>query len=106
MNIPDFKLPLKPGRTSTEFWLIIVTGLLTTGLSALSIMDVTWGAGALIVMTLAYNQSRTKLKVIQADAEAHAVKSAVDVEAAKAMASTEVPPPPAMSSSSLADLQR
>lgn len=95
MQTPDFKLPLKAGHSSTEFWLIIITGLLTTGLSALSILDVTWGAGALIVLTLAYNQSRTKLKVIQAEAEAHAVKSATDVEAAKAMASTEVSPPPA-----------
>lgn len=92
MNIPDFKLPLKPGRTSSEFWLIILTGLLTTSLSALSVLDVTWGSGALVVLTLAYNQSRTKLKVIQA--EAHAVKSAVDVDAAKAMATTEAPPPP------------
>lgn len=95
MQTPDFKLSLKPGRTSTEFWLIIITGLLTTSLSALSIMDVTWGAGAMVVLTFAYNQSRTKLKVIQAEAEAHAVKSAVDVEAAKAMATTEASPPPA-----------
>ena len=95
MNTPSFKLPLKAGRTSSEFWLIILTGLLTTSLSALSILDVTWGAGALIVLTLAYNQSRTKLKVIQAEAEAHTVKSATDVEAAKAMASSEVTPPPA-----------
>lgn len=92
MQTPDFKLPLKAGRTSTEFWLIIITGLLTTGLSALSVLDVTWGAGALVVMTLAYNQSRTKLKVIQAKAEAHAVKSATDVETAKPKAATEPPP--------------
>jgi hypothetical protein len=88
----DFKLPLKDGRTSTEFWLIIITGLLTTGLSALSILEVNWGAGALVVLTLAYNHSRTKLKTIQADAEAHAVKSATDVAAAKALANTETPP--------------
>ena len=75
MNIPSFKLPLKAGRTSSEFWLIILTGLLTTSLSALSILDVTWGAGALIVLTLAYNQSRTKLKVIQAEAEAATLKA-------------------------------
>ena len=92
MKTPDFKLPLKEGRTSTEFWLIILTGLLTTGLSALSILEVTWGAGALVVLTLAYNHSRTKLKVIQADAEAHAVKSATDVQAAKALANSEAPP--------------
>ena len=88
----DFKLPLKDGRTSTEFWLIIITGLLTTGLSALSILEVTWGAGALVVLTLAYNHSRTKLKTIQADAEAHAVRSAVAVETAKALSNTETPP--------------
>ena len=89
MKTPDFKLPLKEGRTSTEFWLIILTGLLTTGLSALSILEVTWGAGALVVLTLAYNHSRTKLKVIQADAEAAVVKSAAVIEANKTFASSQ-----------------
>lgn len=95
MNVPSFKLPLKPGRSSSEFWLIIITGLLTTSLSALSILDVTWGAGALIILTLAYNQSRTKLKVIQADAEAYTVKSAADTEEDKAAAAAKVITPKA-----------
>ncbi len=95
MNIPSFKLPLKPGRTSTEFWLTILGSLIAGLLSATSMLDVTWAAGAIVVMTVAYNHTRTKLKVIQAEAEAHALKSATDVEAAKAMASSEVSPPPA-----------
>lgn len=89
MNVPSFKLPLKAGRSSSEFWLIIITGLLTTSLSALSILDVTWGAGALIVLTLAYNHSRTQLKVIQADAESYALKSAADTEEDKAAAAAK-----------------
>lgn len=94
MKMPDFKLPLKPGRSSTEFWLIILTGLLTTSLSALSILDVAWSAGALVVLTLAYNQSRTKLKVIQADVEAHAAKTAIDMESGKIPSAAATPPSP------------
>ena len=63
-------IPLKPGHTTTEFWTIIVAGLSLTGLSLASILDVTWAAMAIAVLTLAYNGSLTKLTAIQAEAEA------------------------------------
>lgn len=76
MPAPDFKLPLKPGHTSTEFWLTIAAGLITTALSAVSMLDVTWAVGAITVLTLGYNASRSKLKTIQAEAEAATLKAA------------------------------
>lgn len=66
------KLPLKPGVTTTEFWTTIVAGLLLTALSAMTLLDAAWVAGAVIVLTLAYNGSRANLKKIQAEAESKA----------------------------------
>lgn len=63
------KIPLKPGVTTTEFWTTIVAGLLLTALSAMTLLDAAWVAGAVIVLTLAYNGSRANLKKIQAESE-------------------------------------
>lgn len=68
------KLPLKSGVTTTEFWTTIVAGLLLTALSTMTLLDASWVAGAVIVLTLAYNASRGNLKRIQAEAEAAHLK--------------------------------
>lgn len=64
------KLPLKPGHTTTEFWAVIIGGLLTTGIAAVSMLDVAWAAIAIAVMTIGYNYSRHQQKMIATKAEA------------------------------------
>lgn len=59
-------LPLKPGHTTTEFWLVIATGLLGTGLSAMSLLNVSWAFAAIAALTFGYNYGRARLKAAQA----------------------------------------
>lgn len=80
-----FELPLKPGHTTTEFWLVILTGLISTALAAISLLDVGWAVGAITVLTLAYTGTRSRLKQIQANAEAELVKSEIRIAEAEAM---------------------
>lgn len=54
--------PLKPGHTTTEFWLVVASGLISTALAACSLIDAAWAAGAVTILALAYNASRAKLK--------------------------------------------
>jgi hypothetical protein len=68
------KIPLKPGHTTTEFWTVIAAGLSLTGLSAFSLLDAQWAALGVTVLTMVYNGSRSKLKQIQAQAEASAAE--------------------------------
>ena len=58
MNLP----PLKPGVTTTEFWTVIVCGLLLTVQAALSLTTVAWAAGGVTLLGLLYNASRASLK--------------------------------------------
>lgn len=60
MKIPS--PPLKPGHSTTEFWLTVAAGLISTALAATSMIDATWAAGAVTVLALAYNAARAKLK--------------------------------------------
>ena len=75
------KLPLKPGHTTTEFWAVIIGGLLTTGIAAISLLDVAWAAMAIAGMTIAYNVSRQKVKTIQAQAEASIAITEAEIKA-------------------------
>lgn len=70
------KLPLKPGHSSTEFWLTVILGLLTTLISALGMLEVTWGATVLAALGITYTMGRNRLKKIQAEAEAEGLKEA------------------------------
>lgn len=67
-------LPLKPGRTTTEFWAIILTGLSLTGLASFALLDAEWVAGAMTLLTIIYNASRGQLKKQQAEAELEALR--------------------------------
>mgnify|MGYP003672371916 CR=1 FL=1 len=64
------KLPLKPGRSTTEFWAVIIGGLLTTGIAAVSMLDVAWAALAIAAMTIGYNYSRHQQKMVATRTEA------------------------------------
>lgn len=81
----EFELPLKPGHTTTEFWLVILTGLISTALAAISLLDVAWAVGAITLLTLAYTGTRSRLKHIQAQAEADLLKSDVRIAEAEAL---------------------
>jgi mannose/fructose/N-acetylgalactosamine-specific phosphotransferase system component IIC len=48
------KIPLKPGVSPKVFWLTLLSGLLVTALTTLPLIEVAWGAGALIGIGFAY----------------------------------------------------
>jgi O-antigen/teichoic acid export membrane protein len=54
--------PLKPGVTTTEFWTVILCGLLLTAQAALSMTTVAWAAGGVTLLGLIYTMQRGKLK--------------------------------------------
>lgn len=56
------KLPLKPGVTTTEFWTTVGAGLILTALSAMSLLEATWTAVAITLLTLTYNAARGRIK--------------------------------------------
>lgn len=68
------QIPLKPGVTTTEFWTVIVCGLLLTTQAALSLTTVAWAAGGVTILGLIYVSQRGKLKSIAAQAAADAMK--------------------------------
>lgn len=55
-------LPLKPGISTTEFWTVIICGLLLTAQAALSMTTVAWAAGGVTILSLIYVHQRGKLK--------------------------------------------
>lgn len=57
-------IPLKPGVTTTEFWTVIICGLLLTAQAALSLTTVAWAAGGVTLLSLLYVHQRGKLKSI------------------------------------------
>lgn len=81
----DFQIPLKSGHTTTEFWLVILTGLISTALAAISLLDVAWAVGAITLLTLAYTGTRSRLKQIQTSAEAEAFKTELRIAEAEAL---------------------
>jgi hypothetical protein len=90
---PLFNLPLKPGHTTTEFWIVILTGLLGTAMAALQLLSAPWVGGAFIVLALLYQQSRAKLKTIQAQTEAEGIKTDFRIQEAAELASLAAQPP-------------
>jgi hypothetical protein len=70
-------LPLKSGVTTSEFWLVILSGVLLTVQSAMSLVDAGWAMGGITLLGLAYTQLRGRLKSIHAQSAADALKSGV-----------------------------
>lgn len=56
------QIPLKPGVTTTEFWTVIICGLLLTAQAALSLTSVAWAAGGVTLLSFLYVHQRGKLK--------------------------------------------
>ncbi|MBE7497122.1 MAG: hypothetical protein HS117_19445 [Verrucomicrobiaceae bacterium] len=54
--------PLKPGVSTTEFWTVIICGLLLTAQAALSMTTISWAAGGVTLLSLLYVHQRGKLK--------------------------------------------
>lgn len=59
------KLPLKPGVTTTEFWTTIGAGLILTALSAMSLLEASYAAICITLLTLAYNSARSHIKQLE-----------------------------------------
>lgn len=54
--------PLKPGISTTEFWTVIIGGILLTAQAALSMTTLPWAAGGITLLGLIYVHQRGKLK--------------------------------------------
>ena len=70
MNPP----PLKNGVSTSEFWIVIISGMLLTAQSALSLLDVGWAMGGVTILGLVYTSIRGRLKGIQTQAAADQAK--------------------------------
>lgn len=68
------KIPLKPGVTTSEFWTVILCGLLLTAQTALNLTTVTWAAGGVSLLGFIYVLQRGRLKSIEAQSAADAQK--------------------------------
>ncbi len=79
------QIPLKPGVSSSEFWIVIVSGLLLTAQAALSLVNVAWAMGGVTVLGLLYTSIRGRLKTIHAQTAADALRAQIN----------STPPPPA-----------
>jgi len=77
-------IPLKNGVSTSEFWVVIISGLLLTAQAALSMVDVAWAMGGITLLGLAYTTLRGKLKTLHAQNAADLLKAQI-----------ENPPPPA-----------
>jgi dethiobiotin synthetase len=71
-------IPLKPGVQTSEFWTVVVSGLILTAMSALSLTTYAYAAVGVTVLGLVYNVMRGSLKNIQAQAEADRLKTEAD----------------------------
>lgn len=78
-------IPLKPGVSTSEFWIVIISGLLLTAQAGLSLMNVGWAMAGITVLGLVYTSMRGRLKGIQAQAAADQAKAQIN----------NTPPPPA-----------
>ena len=78
-------IPLKNGVTTSEFWIVIISGLVLTAQTAMSMIDVQWAMGGVTVLGLLYTSIRGRLKTIHAQAAADALKGQIS--------DTTVPPP-------------
>lgn len=66
--------PLKPGVSTSEFWIVVISGLLLTAQAALSMTSVAWAMGGVTVLGLLYTQIRGRLKSIVAQQAAEQLK--------------------------------
>lgn len=76
MNIPT--IPLKNGVTTSEFWIVIISGLLLTAQSAIGMLDVGWAMGGVTVLGLLYTSIRGRLKTIHAQTAAETLKAQIN----------------------------
>jgi len=70
-------IPLKDGVSSSEFWLVIVSGLLLTAQSAIGMLDAGWAMGGVTVLGLVYTSIRGRLKTIHAQSAAEVLKGQI-----------------------------
>lgn len=69
------QIQLKPGVSTSEFWIVVLSGLLLTAQAALSLTAYSWaGIGVLLLGSL-YTMQRGRLKSIQAKAEAAKIEA-------------------------------
>lgn len=78
-------IPLKPGVSTSEFWIVIISGLLLTAQAGLSLVNVGWAMGGVTILGLVYTSIRGRLKSIQAQTAADQAKAQIN----------NTPPPPA-----------
>jgi len=83
MNLPQ--IPLKPGISTSEFWIVIFCSSLLTLQTAFSMLSPGWAMGGVTVLGLVYASIRGKLKGIQTQAAADQAKAQIN----------NTPPPPA-----------
>ncbi len=70
--------PLKPGVTTSELWIVILSGLLLTAQTAFSLVDAAWAMGGITALGLFYTHLRGKLKSIHAQSAADALKAQIE----------------------------
>lgn len=70
-------IPLKPGVSTSEFWIVIISGLLLTAQAGLSLMNVGWAMGGVTILGLVYTSMRGRLKSIQAQTAADQAKAQI-----------------------------
>ncbi len=71
-------IPLKPGVSTSEFWIVIISGLLLTAQAALSLMNVGWAMMGITALGLAYTSMRGRLKSIQTQTAADQAKAQIN----------------------------
>ena len=54
--------PLKPGVSTTEFWTVIICGVLLTAQAALSMTTLAWAGGGTMLLGAIHVYQRGKLK--------------------------------------------
>lgn len=68
-------IPLKPGISTTEFWIVVISGLLLTAQTALTMLSPGWAMAGVTILGIAYTSIRGRLKSIQAQAAADQLKA-------------------------------
>ncbi|WP_395737463.1 hypothetical protein [Prosthecobacter sp.] len=72
------QITLKPGVSTSEFWIVVVSGLLLTAQAALSLVDVAWAMGGVTILGLVYTSIRGRLKSIHAQTAADQIKAQIN----------------------------
>ncbi len=69
------QLQLKPGVSTSEFWIVVLSGLLLTAQAALSLTTYSWAGIGVLLLGGLYTAQRGRLKNIQARAEAAKIEA-------------------------------